>query len=477
MSSRRVLCVSVPTIALVALLAAGGAVLPAAQAPAAQDLRVLTPDQVTAELALFEAALTELHPSFARGRRQETLARFMAGVRTAATGPMSAIDLYRVLAPFAAVVQDGHTTLALPGDTTASWKLLPLRVWVDPTAGTLWTLGPESSGIPAGSRIEVVNNIPAAKLLAAIAPTIPRDGDAVARVAWALGQGFRFSQAMAALFGSSETYQLDIVGPGQSGAARRVVVAGATLAELRAGAPAADGDFSLTFERDGAVGVMRIAAFSAEIQDRMTAAFQTLHERKTRALVVDLRDNPGGRDELGKVLLAHLAAAPFSYYRSLRVLADPRHPAFSMVAARRAQLPEAADGSRSVPSPNLGLQQPVAPVFAGPVVVLINAGTFSTAAEFVSIARATSRVTLVGEETGGNRCGNNSGVVVPVTLPHSQLRLAVPLVEYTLEVPCEGDRRGVRPDHPVARTLSDLLQGRDRQMESALDAAVRAGGR
>lgn len=450
------------------LLALGVVAVTLQPAPAVAPAQiVLTSEQVTQDLDLFQAALHQLHPEFVTETRRAELKRFLDEVRQATRDATSDLALYRLLSPVAGVIRDGHTVLRLPEvlPSRESWRLLPLQVFVPQADGTLWVRWSGTSRVPVGSRILSVNGQDATSLLEALSAVEPRDGAADAATLHGLGRGLRFSQLLAARFGDRAEYRVEVIRPGAR-SAEVLTLEGQTLQALGE-VPARPSTPVVSFDPDGRTAVLTLPDFGRGSGSRVRDAFQTVRAQRTPGLILDLRDNGGGSDEVGKELLAQFAAAPFRYYRDLTVSAAPDRPEFAVVATRIQDLPLGADGKRHVPSPNLGLHQPVADAFAGPVVVLIDGGTFSSAAEFASVARAIGRVTIVGQESGGGACANNSGVIFPITLPHSRLRLSVPLVHYELEVPCEKPGSGVIPDHRVALTAADLFAGRDPQMALA----------
>lgn len=60
-------------------------------------------------------------------------------------------------------------------------------------------------------------------------------------------------------------------------------------------------------------------------------------------------------------------------------------------------------------------------------------------------------------------------MMVMLELPHSGLRVRVPLVRYTMAVSgYEPLDRGLIPEHRVEPTMDDVLAGRDAVMEYAL---------
>jgi C-terminal processing protease CtpA/Prc len=124
--------------------------------------------------------------------------------------------------------------------------------------------------------------------------------------------------------------------------------------------------------------------------------------------------------------------------------------------------------------PNLGPQQPVDPVFAGDVIILIDGGSFSATGEFTSVVHHLGRATFVGEEGAAGYYGNTSGVGARLTLPHTALRVRIPFERYSCAVSGYEPRdRGLIPDHVVTPTIEDLLAERDPALDLALELARR----
>jgi C-terminal processing protease CtpA/Prc len=239
----------------------------------------------------------------------------------------------------------------------------------------------------------------------------------------------------------------------------------------------------LQFLDAGTLAVMKIREFQEFIDTRRTQkladffqeSFDAMHKRDTKALILDVRNNGGGEDELGKLLLSYLLDKPFKYYDEL--VANAREFAFRQYT-ELPKIPDYAverrpDGKYHARThPNLGIQQPRKPTFAGKVFILMNGHSFSTTAEFLSLAHHHHRAEFIGEEAGGAYQGNTSGVVVAVTLPNTKLIVYVPLVAYYLAV--DGSKRaahGVLPDHLVRYHVNELLESTDKELALALKLA------
>jgi C-terminal processing protease CtpA/Prc len=241
----------------------------------------------------------------------------------------------------------------------------------------------------------------------------------------------------------------------------------------------------LEFLDDGKIAHLTYSAFGENVEEGqafMKRSFEAIRSKGSRALILDVRYNLGGEDELGALLFSHLAGAPFKYYEDLIVMRMSGSYNFAKYedGGRLRTVPEGmakllADGKiHIVTDPLLGLQQTSEPAFTGPVYILINGGSFSTTAEFLTEVHYHHRATFIGEESGGAYYGNNSGEVSKITLPNTKMGLYIPLVSGYMFVGGKHEHeaaRGVIPDFPVERTIADLLAGVDRDFELALTLA------
>ena len=77
-----------------------------------------------------------------------------------------------------------------------------------------------------------------------------------------------------------------------------------------------------------------------------------------------------------------------------------------------------------------------------------------------------------GEESGGGYYGNTSGPGAFLTLPNTRLQAYVPLMTYYMAVrDYKAASHGVVPDYPVAYTIDELIQGKDKELAAALELA------
>lgn len=233
-------------------------------------------------------------------------------------------------------------------------------------------------------------------------------------------------------------------------------------------------------ERDSSVAVLDHNTFSEPNYKKIyRRIFRTLHELRTPNLVIDLRNNGGGRTASSERLVSYLADSTFQMYRHTeakpqrrvfnRYLNEqiPRWMALRMVARRTG---EGTLALRSATKP----RKPVRKYhYDGRVFVLTNGGSFSASSITAANLQAQGRVTVVGRETGGGRNGCTAWIIPYLTLPETKVRVRFPLfrIETAVDAPNQG--RGVLPDHEVHATLLDLLANRDTDLEKVYELVRR----
>jgi hypothetical protein len=80
------------------------------------------------------------------------------------------------------------------------------------------------------------------------------------------------------------------------------------------------------------------------------------------------------------------------------------------------------------------------------------------------------RATFFGEETGGSYLGSSSGDFINLTLPHTQIKVTIPIRNYIINVRSISKiRRGVIPDYEISNTIKDILDGNDAEMKFVID--------
>lgn len=258
----------------------------------------------------------------------------------------------------------------------------------------------------------------------------PRAGDTIIRIA---GEAVTHGTPLHRFFNGAEKRPLPVVLRGKDGRERVIELRCISYRKTR----------GLELRNRQSAATARVAAANSGVawlpvpdMSRETLADLELKiyqaSLRSQALILDLRNNGGGREA----------------DRMLGMFCQPEH---SFTIPR--------DGPRGYPVSRLP-----APSWNKPMVVLCNEGTFSNAEIFCHAIQHRKRAPLVGTATAG-------GVI-------SAIKTTIPDVG-ELQVPFRGwydaatgenfDARGAQPDHPVELTPADEHAGRDPQLEKALE--------
>jgi carboxyl-terminal processing protease len=198
------------------------------------------------------------------------------------------------------------------------------------------------------------------------------------------------------------------------------------------------------------MGLIRIATFSGREGQALADAFDAALDDLLDApgLILDLRGNGGGDQRLADQMARRFLTEPFSYGREQYAGRLPQ----------RGWLP--------------GLTfrlTPRQPHYEGPLALLIDEYTFSTAEQFVVALRDSGRATTVGRPTGGG-----AGNPLSFELTGGALvRFSTGDFRRSDGAPLEG--QGVAPDLPVSLTAADCA-GPDRDVETAVMFLQAASG-
>lgn len=173
---------------------------------------------------------------------------------------------------------------------------------------------------------------------------------------------------------------------------------------------------------------------------------------KAKGLILDLRNNGGGSSLHGAAILSFLSKKPVPYAYSAE-----RQESNFMRARSDVILLDTVRGGISKPYVNERKE-----VYAGPVVVLAGAKTFSAAEDFLMSFVTLQRGTVIGSATAGS-----TGMPMFFKLPGGgSARICVKHDSFPDGREFVG--KGIAPDIEIAPTVADIRAGRDVVMDKAV---------
>ncbi len=192
--------------------------------------------------------------------------------------------------------------------------------------------------------------------------------------------------------------------------------------------------------RDDGIGYIRVSELMPHKVTRdFDAALSYL--RSTKSLIVDVRHNPGGNHDTIREFVG-------------RFLTEPLDGIDVYILGELYPLPPI---------------QPRGPFqYTNPVVVLINGRSYSGAEAFAEMMKQVPHVTAVGDTTGGGSGAADDSAPGIFRLP-SGAELKIPTGDARRYDGLPWEWLGIPPDIRVEQTEMDRANGRDKQLEYAIE--------
>lgn len=189
---------------------------------------------------------------------------------------------------------------------------------------------------------------------------------------------------------------------------------------------------------EGGVGYIKLNVFAPTAMPEFCKTIHAMNEAP--AIVLDLRDNPGGVIQMTVSMMGLLESKPVKLGRIFKITSEENSPGEEILES-----------------------YPQAKPYAGKIVVLINEASKSSSEILSSSLRESGRAVIVGEPSGGE--------VMPsliFKLPTPALfQLATSEFETANGVRLEG--KGVVPDVKIGNGRKSLLENTDYQLQTAVN--------
>lgn len=385
-------------------------------AGATEAPQTFSAQELKQDLAELEAAIGRIHPDVEHSVRKAELARALSRVRAQLDRTMTRDEAWVAMAALNPVMADGHLVVTFPGGSSAELnrhlggggRLFPFDVHVA-ADGELFirsALNGEASALQ-GRRIDAIDAVPGRQISQRLLAYV--NGDTPAFQAALLSARFPFFYWK--LFGDKQSYRLKVAGV-------------ESVVEGRGDMPVAYADRSFEqlfrFEMPNArQAVLTLNQFywreKSKFYDFTRDAFARMQAAGTQTLVIDIRGNSGGDDDMWvEGIMPYIASKPFR---------NGSDYVLKIIEGRQKEGQKVGDvvrGSQSTYQP--ALDNPLR--FTGKVYVLIGPYTYSSAILFTNAVQDYGFATVVG--TGGAARATQSGGTQNVKLSRTQIGLVVP---------------------------------------------------
>jgi C-terminal processing protease CtpA/Prc len=489
--------VRVPDVAAVLLvlpLALAAPVARAGDVPA----DTYAPEVLRADLAELYGRLRASHYDLYARRSQAEYDALFARVTKGLRRPLTRTDAMGELQRFVAYGRVAHARIGFPAEALERYrqdggKLFPLRLRVVDGRVRVAVDASGVAGVEAGTEVLEVDGKRAADWLAFLGRNVSADSpymldtlleDDAPALVWLE-------------FPGRERFRLRVRSPG--GRARTVDVPARTQAELDAARAVAPRSLDLWHAGreyrilDGAIGYLRPGAFyerdpkaanpwdPAAFLAFVDQAFTEFVQASAPAVLIDLRDNPGGDSSFSDPMMAWFATRPFRFASRFQIRVSEAAVASNQARASLPGTPEDSPARRLAaayqgkqPGETVDFEVPTVEPrggerYRGKVYLLVNRHSYSNTVMVAALAQDLGFATILGEETSD--LATTYGAMEQLTLSRTGIVVGFPKA---LIVRPSGSRaaRGVVPDvaiptpliepadDPVLRRALEIVRGR-----------------
>ena len=233
---------------------------------------------------------------------------------------------------------------------------------------------------------------------------------------------------------------------------------------------------SLVIDSANSTAIMRIATFAGSgLRAFFRKSFHAIQKEQVQNLVIDLRENGGGRVQNSILLGRYLADHPFKVGDS--VVAISRRfqygryikPSLVYWFAMHFGATKMADGKIHIRHyENHEFQPRGRNHFDGKIYVLQGGYTFSAATMFLSHIKGQKNVTTIGEETGGGYYGNSAMHIPTITLPNTGIQVSLPMYRLVMDS-TRPKGHGFIPDIEIKPSSGAIKQGVDLKLAKVME--------
>jgi len=342
--------------------------------------------------------------------------------------PLTKVESWKLLSQLNPLFNDGHMAITYPDldmeftkHQLNGGRTFPFEVHID-SSNRLYAIDSlNSTPIKTGDQIIAINGSPASDIVESILTRMHGDSSEHRRSL----ASKRFSKMYWALFGSSDSYQIDVKDNQQN---KRCSV----LGREQDNNPAVQGIEAFVQYKilDENLGYLKIDRFyyppnlEKPYFDFMQAAWRAFKEAKVEDVIIDVRENPGGTDHYWQLGIApYITNQPFPFLSYFKMRMTELNIKKGPIKGTIGTVMEGPF------SPMVPIKKDNDLRISGQAYLLMGSQSYSSTVLFLTALKDSSQAIIAGVTNGVRSC--TTGRIESTELSGSHLNFTLPTLIYT----------------------------------------------
>lgn len=467
----------------------------------AQDMVVYQPEQMQADLEKFKTALIKIHPGTYTHQSPEEFEQMMNNLMFETSKPLEATAFYRIVLKMIANIHDGHTqayTFGKLGAIVNNQKRFPFHVHIR-NERIYIRENMSSQEIPEGSEILAINGDLSNDVISEILAHYSSDGKSYNGMLHWLGGPYKsFYRLYPEIYGEQQSYNLIYRNyTSKEVTTVKIDAISKEIYEIRESEryPSKKADeevFNFEINEKEKYAFLKISRFFKDGYDEpentypnfYKKCFKEISNKNIKNLIVDLRDNGGGKASNAAYLLQYFIDKPITPAKEIITLGDDTY--FLKITGDTLNLdnsfgltPKEDTTFKVTKSEVLRDLMSYNPIkeyqYNGSLTVLINGGTASAASIAAGLLKEYTNASFVGEETYGYAGISNGVRQIAIKGDNTETAIYLPLLHAEYVMNKQIQKRSVVPDYQVSNSIHDVIKNNDAVLEFVFKKLVSIG--
>lgn len=449
------------------------------------------------DLFVLWSSIQEIHPAYGLYTSKDTLLQLYKRTALLLNKPMPENEFIAAIYPFISALKCGHTQLKHSENyqPSAADKMprLPFEVLV--RNGKAWVTTHQVKELKTGDELLTMNNVPVSEIIQHGSDLYATDGNNETFKELFLSEYDGFKDACNKYYHWIPPYNITLRTAG--GEVKTLSIDTVPLLTPQA-EPVHEADnykgwtvssnkeyLPLRFFKKGSTACFEVHSYQYSDTVIFEKAFEEIHAKGVKNLIIDLRHNTGGDIRIGAKLMTYLADTPFQMVGDVWTsVPDPAKSRFAQFfdTARTESFYQSFKPTGIKKDSHYEYE--FQPLFGhllsqtaldktnhynGNLFVLIDGATFSSGAHTAAVIKQyCQKAIFVGRETAGGAEGCSGGTLQHLTLPNTGIIVEFPWLRLVsvLKDPVYG--HGITPARVVNYTPQDVTTKKDADLEVVL---------